>query len=341
MPLAARIRKRPRRKPRLPRGPARRVRSPQPPRAVEHYLVAALVRTMRHVTKAMARALDGKLEAIAKPDADEEREDAARLDAPPPPPADGDVDAAIREVTRAAYEAIEESDPQVKGAARTAAKRTAKHSEHEFWRLKITLKREPEIDKLITASTKERRRPLQGHGREPALEKLEALLDEGYGMRRSALASRRAPALPLHAVPRVARARRRRRGGVTQHILIIGPPRVGKTHLARELSAERGLLVRHSDDLIASHAWSDASAAIAEWLDEETPAIIEENRRRARHPEVARGASRGQARGRDPPEQTPREQQTPKQVAMGKGVMTVWNQIAGDLAARGVKVTTF
>jgi len=128
---------------------------------------------------------------------------------------------------------------------------------------------------------------------------------------------------------------------VTQHILIIGPPRVGKTYRARELGAQSNLLVRHTDDLINSHAWSDASAAIVEWIDEDTPAIIEGTA-------VVRGLRKWLAahpEGKPADEihlsTTPRAPQTPKQIAMGKGVMTVWNQIAGDLAARGVKVTTF
>lgn len=128
---------------------------------------------------------------------------------------------------------------------------------------------------------------------------------------------------------------------MTQHLLIIGPPRVGKTTLARELGAKSNRLVRHSDDLIGSRAWSDASKTIAEWIGEDTPSVIE-------GAAVVRGLRKWLAAN---PEGKPAEAiylstsakvaQTPKQAAMGRGVMSVWNEIASDVVARGVKVTTF
>ena len=144
---------------------------------------------MRHVTKAVAKALEGKLEAIAKPEADEETDDdGKRLDAPPPP-ADGDVGAAIRAVSEAAVKAAEESGPRLTTAAKTAAKRTVKHSQREFARLKLDLriKREPDFDKLVTSATKDVVDRFKGTV-ESQVEKLEKLLDEGYSMRHETLA---------------------------------------------------------------------------------------------------------------------------------------------------------
>lgn len=128
---------------------------------------------------------------------------------------------------------------------------------------------------------------------------------------------------------------------MTHHVLVIGPPRVGKTTFARELGDATGLLVRHTDDLIGSHAWSDASDEVARWLDEETPSIIEGvaavrglRKWLAAHPD-GKPASTIYLRTE------PREPQTRKQAAMGRAVMTIWNEIAADIHARGVTVKTF
>lgn len=70
-------------------------------------------------------------------------------------------------------------------------------------------------------------------------------------------------------------------------ICITGGPRTGKTTLASDIercgvSAGLGTLqrparwvIRHTDDLIGSHDWSDASAEVARWFDTPGPWIIE------------------------------------------------------------------
>ena len=50
-------------------------------------------------------------------------------------------------------------------------------------------------------------------------------------------------------------------------ILVAGGPRCGKTTFADRLSAEMGLPVRHTDDLITRLEWSAASEEVAAWLD--------------------------------------------------------------------------
>lgn len=64
-------------------------------------------------------------------------------------------------------------------------------------------------------------------------------------------------------------------------ICITGGPRTGKTTLAEKLqcngpvNGHTGALLRHTDDLIASHDWSAASQAASEWLNDPGPWIIE------------------------------------------------------------------
>ncbi|HVJ26392.1 MAG TPA: minor capsid protein, partial [Vicinamibacterales bacterium] len=97
--------------------------------------------------------------------------------------------AVIRAVSEAAVKAAEESGPRLTASAKTAAKRTVKHSQREFARLKLDLriKREPDFDKLVTSATKDVVDRFKGTV-ESQVEKLEKLLDEGYSMRHETLA---------------------------------------------------------------------------------------------------------------------------------------------------------
>jgi hypothetical protein len=60
-------------------------------------------------------------------------------------------------------------------------------------------------------------------------------------------------------------------------LVIAGGPRTGKTTLARALGSGRmaHAIVRHTDDLIATHDWSAASEAVSLWFDEPGPWIVE------------------------------------------------------------------
>lgn len=54
-------------------------------------------------------------------------------------------------------------------------------------------------------------------------------------------------------------------------IVIIGGPKTGKTTISRQFPC----LVRHTDDLIATHGWSEASQEIVSWLLTPGPWVIE------------------------------------------------------------------
>lgn len=61
----------------------------------------------------------------------------------------------------------------------------------------------------------------------------------------------------------------------TARVRIFGGPRTGKTTMALRMGRESRTPVRHTDSLIASHGWSEASAAVADWLNEPGPWIVE------------------------------------------------------------------
>lgn len=60
-----------------------------------------------------------------------------------------------------------------------------------------------------------------------------------------------------------------------RRIAIAGIPRSGKSTLAGKLSAQWGLHVRHTDDLIATHDWSAASEVVVRWFHEPGGWIVE------------------------------------------------------------------
>lgn len=124
-------------------------------------------------------------------------------------------------------------------------------------------------------------------------------------------------------------------------ILILGGPRVGKTSLAERLFVELGHPVRHTDDLIDAHKWSEASDEVVAWIDDPGPWIIEGlaavrglRKWLVAHPD---GAPADRIYLSD----TPKVDVTPKHRATLRGCMTVWSSISLDLARRGVPITSF
>ena len=122
-------------------------------------------------------------------------------------------------------------------------------------------------------------------------------------------------------------------------LAIAGWPKTGKSTVAKDLQS-LGYRVRATDGLITTHDWSAASASAATWFDGGAGVVIE-------------GVAVGRALRKWLPahgEGTPCDvllwldnpvvATTPKQDAMGKGCTKVWNEIRGDLEARGVQVVT-
>lgn len=125
-------------------------------------------------------------------------------------------------------------------------------------------------------------------------------------------------------------------------IAIAGGPRCGKTTLAEKLAERHGIeTVLHTDDLIGSLSWSEASARVVEWMDEPGPWIIE-------GVAVVRGLRKWLAdvRNEGAPCDTvyhltyPYTDLSKGQVTMMKGCITVFGGVQYLLQGRGVDVLT-
>lgn len=122
-------------------------------------------------------------------------------------------------------------------------------------------------------------------------------------------------------------------------ILITGGPRTGKTTMAGKLGAELDIPVRHTDDLVGQLSWSEASEEIAKvWLADPRPVIIEGvalpralRKWLAAHPE-------GKPADKIIYLSVPHVRLTDGQVAMTKGVATVWREVVPELLRRGVEI---
>ena len=108
-------------------------------------------------------------------------------------------------------------------------------------------------------------------------------------------------------------------------ICIAGVPRAGKTYLAAVVGKRIALKPRSTDDLIKTHAWSDASAEVARWLDLSTYVIEGVAVGRALRKWLA--ANDGKPCDSVVWMPKPYLVLTPGQSAMAKGCVTVWNEI--------------
>lgn len=117
-----------------------------------------------------------------------------------------------------------------------------------------------------------------------------------------------------------------------------GGPRCGKTTRALELGRATGAPVRHTDDLVGTHAHGEDSAEVARWFREPGPWVVE-------GVTAARALRKWLA---DNPSGTPCDEVvlmrqpvvglSPGQATQAKACNTVWEQVAKPLAARGVNV---
>lgn len=119
--------------------------------------------------------------------------------------------------------------------------------------------------------------------------------------------------------------------------LVVGGPGVGKTTLSNMIAEQDGVPIRHTDDLIPEHEWSTASEKVAAWFDADGPWIIE-------GVAVVRALRKWMATNAGKPADlvllgmTPKRKLTPGQRTMTKGHETVWREVRGELAKRGVEV---
>lgn len=138
--------------------------------------------------------------------------------------------------------------------------------------------------------------------------------------------------------------------GNALRVVIVGLPRTGKSTLADRIGAkylqrpeqERlalpGLSILRTDDLIATHEWSEVSAIAADWIATPGAFVIE-------GVATARALRKWLTQNPDTPLNAvvvlmgqPLVELTKEQAAMGKGVSTVWNKIVVDVLKRGAKV---
>jgi hypothetical protein len=120
-------------------------------------------------------------------------------------------------------------------------------------------------------------------------------------------------------------------------VLITGGPKTGKTTLAMLQGEVSGLQPMHTDDLI-SLGWSEASAAVIPWISRPGPWIIEGVAvPRALHKWIAANPT-GKPADKVIFLGKPWQELSPGQLAMAKGLVTVWKEVVGELVARGVEL---
>lgn len=122
-------------------------------------------------------------------------------------------------------------------------------------------------------------------------------------------------------------------------VIVVGGPKTGKTSWSYSHGRAAGLQVRHTDSLIATHDWSQASEEVARWITVPGDWLIEgvATARALRKWLVAHPGERLDASvvifTR------PFVPLTKGQQSMAKGVDTVWREIEAEVRARGAIVS--
>lgn len=127
----------------------------------------------------------------------------------------------------------------------------------------------------------------------------------------------------------------------SQRVVIAGVPRSGKTRLAAVIAASLGLadeFVQHTDDLITCMDWSESSAEVARWFDGPAPSVIEGVSCVRALRKWLRANNTGKPCDTVYWLSEPKVAQSKGQQIMGKGCLTVWWEIANELAQRGVEM---
>lgn len=127
-------------------------------------------------------------------------------------------------------------------------------------------------------------------------------------------------------------------------VLVLGGPRTGKTTLATRLGHERLVRVRHTDDLITTHSWSDASDEVARWLEEPGPWVIEgvaAVRALRKWLEAHRLPSSGLPFDELFVGSTAKVLRTPGQEQMARACESIWDEVRPHVLRRGVQPSRF
>lgn len=122
-------------------------------------------------------------------------------------------------------------------------------------------------------------------------------------------------------------------------VVIIGPPKAGKTTYADKRGEREGVEVRHTDDLIGVLDWSGVSEHIAlEWLAQPGPWIIEGVAAVRALRKWLRYHDKGSPCDEIVLLEEPWVELSDGQARMAKGCAKVWGEVEGELRARGVAV---
>lgn len=121
-------------------------------------------------------------------------------------------------------------------------------------------------------------------------------------------------------------------------ILIGGGPRCGKSTAAAAIAAALGISNVRATDTTKDMEWSEASALVARWISEPGPWIIEG----VVVPRAIRKWYKAGNTGKPADAvlwfDRPVVERTPGQDTMGKGCLTVWNEVEPVLRRAGVEV---